>query len=292
MKPVPREVIADRIEQIEALDGPAEKLQELVKKVVPDDSRLKDLLSGTWLGHPVHPMLTDVVVGCWTSAFLLDLVPSRATRAASDRLIGLGLVAGVPTAAAGLSDWADVFGGIRRSGAVHALGNTTALALYSMSYLARKRGHRTQGWVLSMLGYATATFSAYLGGHLSFSRGVGVNQTIFESPPTDWTTALDESQLEEGKPRHARVNGTGVVLVRRGGRIHALGDRCPHRGCGLHGGQVNDDDGTLSCPCHGSTFKLDDGEVMRGPATSPAPSFETRTRDGKVEIRFPSGPAY
>lgn len=290
MRPIPRELIADTAESLEALDGPAEMLQGLVKKAAPDDSRLKDVLSGTWLGHPLHPLLTDVVIGCWTSSFLLDVFPGKRAQAASDRLIGLGILAAVPTAAAGLSDWAELFGGLRRAGTVHAAGNTTAITLYGMSYLARKRGKRARGWMLSTLGFGVSLASAYLGGHLSFGRGVGVNQTSFESPPGEWTGAADESELEEGKPQLARVDGTGVVLVRQGRRVHALVDRCPHRGCGLHDGEVEGD--TLTCPCHGSIFRLEDGAVVTGPATSPAPAFETRVRDGKVEVRLPGGPPY
>ena len=290
MRPIPRELIADAAESIEALDGPAEALQGLVKKAVPDDSRLKDLLSGTWLGHPLHPLLTDVVIGCWTSSFLLDVLPGKRPQAASDRLIGLGILAAVPTAAAGLSDWAELFGGIRRAGTVHAAGNTTALTLYGMSYVARKRGRRATGVLLSTLGFGVSLASAYLGGHLSFGRGVGVNQTSFESPPREWTATVKDSNLAEGKPRLARVSGTGVVLVRKGRRVHALVDRCPHRGCGLHDGEVEGD--TITCPCHGSTFRLEDGAVVTGPATSPAPALEARVREGKVEVRLPGGPPY
>jgi nitrite reductase/ring-hydroxylating ferredoxin subunit/uncharacterized membrane protein len=291
MRPVPRDLIADRFERLEALDGPGEWLQGLVKKAVPDESRLKDLLSGTWLGHPVHPLLTDVVVGCWTSSFLLDLLPSPDARAASDRLIGLGLLGAVPTVAAGASDWAELFGRLRRAGTAHAAGNATALTLYTMSYVARKRGRRAAGLALSTLGFGISLASAYLGGHLSFGRGVGVNQTSFESPPSEWTASVKESGLKDGKPKAARVNGMDIVLVRRGRRIHALADRCPHRGCSLHEGEVNDN-GSLTCPCHGSTFRLNDGEILKGPATSPAPSFETRTRDGRVEVRLRAGPPY
>jgi hypothetical protein len=138
---VARETVADRIEQIEALDALAEPLQKGVRTVVPQQSALKDLLSGTWLGHPLHPPLTDVVIGTWTSALLLDLLGGDAGEDAADRLVAAGILAAVPTAAAGLSDWGELRGGSRRVGAVHALGNTTALVLLSLSWVARKRRH-------------------------------------------------------------------------------------------------------------------------------------------------------
>jgi nitrite reductase/ring-hydroxylating ferredoxin subunit/uncharacterized membrane protein len=283
MKPLPRETIAERIERLEALDRVSEPLQTAVRNAVPPQSDLKDLLSGTWLGHPLHPPLTDVVIGTWTSALLLDLLGDERTEAAADRLVAAGILAAVPTAAAGLSDWAELRGGSRRVGTVHALGNTTALVLHVASWTARMRDARGTGRALSALGYGVASFSAWLGGHLSFTRGVGVNQTAFEEAPSDWTPVLDEAELAEGTPTAARANGLGVVLIRKGERLYALADRCSHRGCSLHEGELNDDE-TLTCPCHGSTFRLD-GSIVKGPATSPQPAYDVRAHDGKLEIR-------
>ncbi|HYY20972.1 MAG TPA: Rieske 2Fe-2S domain-containing protein, partial [Thermoleophilaceae bacterium] len=191
-------------------------------------------------------------------------------------------LAAVPTAAAGLSDWAELRGGTRRVGIVHASGNVTALLLHTLSWRARKRGQRARGLALSALGYGAASFSAWLGGHLSFGKGVGVNQTAFEDAPADWTPVLDEAQLEDRTLIGARADGVGVLLVRKDGRTYALADRCSHRGCSLHEGQLRDD--TVTCPCHGSTFRLD-GSVVKGPATAPQPTFDVRTMEGKVEIK-------
>jgi nitrite reductase/ring-hydroxylating ferredoxin subunit/uncharacterized membrane protein len=284
MQPLARETIADRIERLDALDAFAEPLQSGVRAAVPQGSIAKDLLSGTWLGHPLHPPLTDVVVGAWTSAALLDLLGGDAGEDAADALVAVGILAAVPTAAAGLSDWAELRGGTRRVGVVHALGNTTALVLHSLSWTARKRGERRRGVCLSALGFGAAMFSAWLGGHLSFGKGVGVNQTAFEDAPADWTPVLDEAELGEGKLVGANANTVGVLLVRRRERLHALVDRCSHRGCSLHEGQLNDDD-TVTCPCHGSTFRLQDGSIVKGPATAPQPTLDVRVDDGKVQVR-------
>jgi nitrite reductase/ring-hydroxylating ferredoxin subunit/uncharacterized membrane protein len=258
-------------------------LQKAVRVAVPQESNLKDLLSGTWLGHPLHPPLTDVVIGAWTSALLLDLVGGKDAQKAADRLIATGILAAVPTASAGLSDWAELRGGSRRVGIVHALGNTTALLLHTVSWFARRRDDRSRGVALSALGYGVATFSAWLGGHLSFAKGVGVNQTAFEEAPSEWAPALDEATIEEGTPIAARTDGVAVVLVRKGEQLYALADRCSHRGCSLHEGKLNPDD-TLTCPCHGSTFRLD-GSIVKGPATSPQPAFDARRNEGKIEVR-------
>jgi nitrite reductase/ring-hydroxylating ferredoxin subunit len=166
---------------------------------------------------------------------------------------------------------------------VHALGNTTALVLHAASWIARMRDDRGTGRALSALGYGVASLSAWLGGHLSFTRGVGVNQTAFEEAPGQWTPVLDEAELAEGTPTAARANGLGVVLIRKGERLYALADRCSHRGCSLHEGELNEDE-TLTCRCHGSTFGLD-GSIVKGPATSPQPVYNVRAHDGNIEIR-------
>jgi nitrite reductase/ring-hydroxylating ferredoxin subunit/uncharacterized membrane protein len=279
------ESVAIPIEQFEALDPIAEPLQKALRAVAPPGSGLKDLLSGTRLGHPLHPPLTDVVIGAWTSALVLDMLGGDDAAHAADLLVAAGALAALPTALAGLSDWAELRGGSRRVGTVHAIGNTTALLLHTLSWAARRRGERRQGRALSAIGYLVVTASAWLGGHLSFSRGVGVNQTAFETAPTEWTAVVDESELEPGKLVGAEVGGVGVLLIRDEGRVHALADRCSHRGCALHEGEfVNDH---IVCPCHGSTFRLD-GSIVRGPATAPQPVFDVRAREGKVEIRASS----
>ena len=284
MRPVLRDVVEQTVERMEFLDPIGESLQGVVKGLVPNDSQLKDLLSGTWLGHPLHPLLTDVVIGTWTSASMLDVLGGESAEHAADRLIGLGCLAAVPTAAAGLSDWADLWGPQRRIGGVHAAGNVTALGLFSLSWVARKAGRRGAGRLLSLLGMGVSMGSAWLGGHLSFGKGVGVNQTAFEEWPTDWKTAAKETDLEQNTPLRRRVDGVDIFLVKRGRRIHAMLNRCTHRGCGLDGGEF--DGHAVTCPCHGSTFALD-GSIVKGPATAPQVVFEVRTRDGKVEVRKP-----
>jgi nitrite reductase/ring-hydroxylating ferredoxin subunit/uncharacterized membrane protein len=282
MEPIERESIPEGIERLAALDAAAEPLQKGVRLAIPEESLLKDLLSGTWLGHPLHPPLTDVVIGAWTSALLLDLLGGDYSEEAANRLIAAGILAAVPTAAAGLSDWAELRGGTRRVGVVHATGNVTALVLHILSWRARRRHRRRGGIALSALGYCVATFSAWLGGHLSFGKGVGVNQTAFEDGPADWTPVLSEAGLEEGKLIAADADSLAVLLVSKDDRIYALADRCSHRGCSLHDGRLSGD--TVTCPCHGSTFRLD-GSVVKGPATAPQPTFDVRTSGAKVEIR-------
>lgn len=287
MRPVVRE-LAERIEGLHQLDGAGKALGALVNRLVPGDSELKDLLSGTWLGHPLHPVLTDVVVGTWTGSFLLDLVPGRRTRTASDRLVDVGVLAALPTVLAGLSDWNDTDGGPRRVGVVHASANVVALALYASSSVARKRGRRLRGWWLSTSGFAVVTVSAYLGGHLAFGKGVGVDENAFVEGPADWQPAIASEDLRDGEPTPVMVGGAELLLVRRGATIHAISDRCSHRGCSLHEGDFSGENRVV-CPCHGSTYSLEDGSVLHGPTTAPQPAYLTRVREGKVEVRLAHG---
>jgi nitrite reductase/ring-hydroxylating ferredoxin subunit len=135
---------------------------------------------------------------------------------------------------------------------------------------------------LSTLAMSVASLSAWLGGHLSFGRGVGVNQTAFEDFPSSWTALGREDELQPGRPLRCEAHGVGVLLVRHHGEIYAIADRCSHRGCSLAEGTLRE--GTITCKCHGSTFTLD-GRVVTGPATAPQPALETRVRDGAIEVR-------
>lgn len=245
---------------------------------------VKDLLSGTWLAHPVHPMLTDVTIGAWTSAFVLDALPEERTGWAADALVALGVVSAVPTVVTGLSDLADITDEEERAvGVYHALGNLSAVALYGMSFLARTRGSRSSGKALALLGAAVASAAGFLGGHLAYRRGVGVDQTTFEDRPLEWTPVLEDGQLSEGKPRRVRLPGADILLYRSDGAIQALANRCSHRGGPLHKGQI--EGGFVTCPWHLSTFRLEDGSVVRGPATAPQPTYDVRLREGKIEVR-------
>jgi nitrite reductase/ring-hydroxylating ferredoxin subunit/uncharacterized membrane protein len=273
------------IERARSLDAVGRKLGLAVANVVRP-GRAKDLLAGTWLGHPVHPMLTDLPIGAWTSASILDLVGGGQARRAADALVGVGVLAAVPTAATGLSDLADVVDPRERSlGTAHALGNLTALVLYSGSYLARRRGRRDAGVRLAMLGATVMTGAGFIGGHLAYRKGVGVDQTAFRRRVEDWTPVLEERELPEAKARRVSAGGTDILLYRRGGRVFALANRCSHRGGPLHKGRVAD--GTVRCPWHLSTFSLEDGSILQGPATAPQPCYEARVRDGSIEVREP-----
>jgi nitrite reductase/ring-hydroxylating ferredoxin subunit/uncharacterized membrane protein len=275
------------LERAASLDPPARAVGKYVRSVLGRGA-LKDTLSGTWLGHPLHPVLTDVPVGTWTSATILDVAGGGDAGPAADRLILIGIAAAIPTAVSGWSDWADsepTSDGVRRIGMVHAVSNVAALSLYAASLVARARGRRGRGVALGLAGAGALATGGMLGGDLAYAKGVGVDQAAFLRPIEDWTAVAGSGDVREGTPRRAEADGQAVVLVRRAGRVHALADRCVHRGGSLHEGELVD--GCIECPLHGSRFHLDDGSVERGPAAYPQPVFEVREIEDRVEIRSP-----
>jgi uncharacterized membrane protein len=156
-----------RIEDDQRLDAAIDAAAGPVRALA--ESPAGGSLRGEWLGHPLHPMLTDIPIGCWTSAMILDLVGGAKSRFGAQRLIGLGLVSMVPTAMAGAVDWASIDEQkSRRVGFVHAASNSVAGVLYLLSWNARRRGRHSQGVALGMAGGAVATIGGFLGGHLAF----------------------------------------------------------------------------------------------------------------------------
>jgi nitrite reductase/ring-hydroxylating ferredoxin subunit/uncharacterized membrane protein len=275
--------------EVEAIDPPAHAAGQAVRRAIPHGT-IKDLLSGVPIGHALHPLLTDVVIGTWTSATILDLVGGRDAQPAAQRLIAIGIAASVPTAVSGSNDWADTEIAdpeVRRVGAVHAVLNIAALGLYGASFAARRADRRGWGRVLGLAGAGLLGASGHLGGHLSYADGVGVDQNTWEPAVEDWTDAAAEADVREGALTGATVAGVDVVLTRRDGRLHALADRCAHRGGPLHEGRLVD--GCIECPWHASRFAVEDGSVERGPSPYPQPVFEARARDGRVEVRRAAG---
>jgi uncharacterized membrane protein len=172
----PLNALAARLESVEVLDGPGRTAGRTIRRLIPDGAP-KDALSGAWLGHALHPIMTDIPLGAWTSSVLLDWTGGNESQSASDRLILAGVVAAGGAVATGWSDWADAEQGnaaVRRSGLVHAAANATATALMIGSYFARKRGARGRGRLLSLAGAAALGTGGWLGGHLTYTLGAGV----------------------------------------------------------------------------------------------------------------------
>jgi nitrite reductase/ring-hydroxylating ferredoxin subunit/uncharacterized membrane protein len=281
--------VIGKIEQQEWLKPTEEGLQELIRKAFRfrGGRQVKNFLHGTWVGHPLHAILTDIPIGAWTAAIAFDALDSISTRrqyaVAADTAVALGLAGAVGAAAAGLTDWQDIDPPARRIGLVHGLLNIASVALFGSSLLARRRGNRETGRGLAALGYAVSVAAARLGGNLVYGQKIGVDHTASEKLPDEFTPVLSESDLDEGKPVRAEHHGAPILLVRRGSQIHALAETCSHLGGPLSEGKL--DGYVIQCPWHGSRFSIRDGHVVDGPAVHPQPCLEARIRNGQVEVR-------
>ena len=277
------QTIVRRIERLEALDRLVRPLAAAAGRATRS-TPVKNAVSGTWLGHPLHPVLTDVPIGAWAMATLLDVVGGRASGAAARRLVAAGVASAVPTAAAGWSDWSDTYGADQRVGLAHAMGNVAALTLQIGSYLCRRRDHRVMGAALSSLALGAVTVTGYLGGHLSFGRGIGVDHTAFEAPVADWVDVASVHDLgTDGQPLRVVAGGVPVMLARDGADVVALSATCVHAGGPLDEGKLLD--GSVRCPWHGSVFRLADGKALRGPATTSQPVWQTRLEGDRILVR-------
>ena len=282
--------IAGRIEQAKALDPAVDAVAKAYDAVLPRGP-LKDALHGTWLGHQLHPMLIAGPIGLWSSAVLLDLTAGPQGRDAARRLVGAGVLAVLPTAASGAADWSELGAAKRpkRVGLVHAAANNVTALLFAASWLARRRGDHGRGRALALAGSAGLAFGGYLGGHLSYAQGVGVNRNADEQKkPRDWTDAAAAADVAEGQLLRVEVKGQSVVLARSEGAVHAMGATCSHYGAPLEKGELQpggSGETCLVCPWHASAFRLHDGSVARGPATSPQTSYDVRTVGDRLEIR-------
>ena len=244
-------------------------------------------MHGTWLGHPLHPVLTSLPTGAVATAIALDgasVLPGSASslRDASRHALGVGIVGSVGAAVTGLTDWQHTHEQSRRVGLVHGTLNGVATALYVMSWWDRRRGRRLRGMAGSALGYGITLSSGYLGGELVYGSATGIDQSGERLSVADWTPVLGADDLPAETPKRVEIDGVGVVLHRNGSGIVATGEHCPHLGAPMSDGWIDRD--RIVCPWHGSRFSTASGDVLRGPATAPLPCYQTRVRDGMIEV--------
>ncbi len=243
---------------------------------------IKDALYGTWLGHPLHPVMTDLPIGFWTSSAVLD---AAGMDRGADITLKLGTVSALATAVTGYAQWHDLqnLEAPRRLGALHAMLNIAATACYGASWVLRNKGERGTGVALSTAGLAFVSVSGLLGGDLAYKLGIGVSRVAFEEPAGDWEAVIGVADLADGALTRVENGGEPLVLLKDGDTVYAASATCTHVGGPLDESKRS---GTcVTCPWHGSEFDLRDGRVIHGPATSPIHVYEARVTDGQVEVR-------
>jgi len=207
--------LACRLERDEALDPVVDTIRGALPAALAH-GRLRRLLGGSWLGHSAHPMMTDLPIGAWTSAMLLDLAGGPAARPFATGFVGVGLAAAVPTALTGASDWLVADRESQRVGSVHVAANTVALTLYTASLVARLRRRHLTGVALGLAGGAAASVGGYLGGHLVTMRSTAHDaseQAMAESAAHRAEIDLRDAPLSDGHPSGAMADPTAAPLV-------------------------------------------------------------------------------
>ena len=244
---------------------------------------IKDLLNGTWLGHPLHPVITDVPIGAFFVALFLDVV-GQPVGAFWAVVIGqLAMLAAIVT---GLADYADTDGTARTRATLHGTVMVIGGALTAASIITRQAGTADGSLQtgLLLLGFLVIGAGAYVGGEVVFAFGNMVSRHAFRGAGTKWIgldsgAVADLADLPEATPTKMKAGINDLVVVRISDTVYALHAVCAHAGGPLADGTVTPD-GCLECPWHGARYRLADGRLRRGPAVYDQPAYEIRAAEG------------
>jgi nitrite reductase/ring-hydroxylating ferredoxin subunit/uncharacterized membrane protein len=254
---------------------------------------LQSFLNGTWLGHSLHAVVVDVVIGAATAALLLDVLRILfGVEGLEDAATWIVLLAGLAALSAivtGLTDFKDTSpdSSSRDVAGLHGLINIVATLGLAVSFFQRLGGgHDAAFWVL-LVAYLVLGVGGYIGGHIVFKYGYMVNYNAFArgKRAKEFTPVIPVADLPEATPTKVAFGATSLMLVRRGDVVHALKETCSHAGGPLSEGELKGD--TITCPWHFSTFRIADGGVVHGPASSRQIHYAARVNDGQVEIEGP-----
>jgi nitrite reductase/ring-hydroxylating ferredoxin subunit/uncharacterized membrane protein len=243
---------------------------------------VKDILSGRWLGHPLHSAWTDVPVGALLVSLVLDLLNQPA---AADIALLATVLFMLGAALSGAADYVDTDGAARVRATLHSTLMVVALVILVISLVLRAGGpaDRTAPIALSIIGFLLVSAGAFVGGEVVYALGNMVSRHAFRGPGTKWIRLdtgdlTDLATLPPETPTKARAGINDLVLVRIGATVHALHAVCAHAGGPLPEGKVVD--GCIECPWHGSRFRLNNGRVTQGPALYDQPAYEIRAAEG------------
>ena len=281
----------DRLSRDSRLDAIADVVQPIVQGALDatggESSVVSDLLHGRWLGHALHPIITDIPIGAWSITAALDVLAGFGVgdlEPGADAALAIGIAGSLAAAVTGFAEWSDTAGEPRRLGTAHAVLNSGALACYVVSFALRRSSRRRSGVITGFLGYALTGAAAYLGGELAFGHALGVKHTSEAiKPDASFHQVCAADAIAQGETRPAFDDDIAVLLTRSEERISVVSGICTHRGAPLRDGTLVNS--CVRCPWHGSQFDLHDGTVVAGPATFDLQRFDARIHDGQIEIR-------
>ena len=243
---------------------------------------IRDFLAGTWLGHPLHALLTDVPIGALTLVIVLDVVGQPV---AADVALLVGVVTMIASALAGYADYSTTDGRARVRATVHSSLMLVSLVIYVVSLAIRATGptSRTLPIALSIVAYLILAAGAFVGGDVVYALGNMVDRHAWRPSGAKWQS-LDVGEIAEGTLVKAKAGTQALVLIRSGDTIQALHDLCAHAGGPLSEGTIVM--GCVECPWHGSRFEIATGLRRRGPTVYDQPAYEVRAvAAGGYEVR-------
>jgi nitrite reductase/ring-hydroxylating ferredoxin subunit len=274
-------------------NGTAAVMDAIYARLGRPGKLLQDFLNGSWLGHSLHPVVVDVVVGGSTVAVLLQLLTWLGVdglRTALIWILALSGLAALSAIVSGLTDFKDTATGDERAiVGLHGLINIVATVLLAAAFFTLLAGgDGLAGWLI-LAGFAVLSVGAFIGGHVVFKYGYMVNHNAFAKGKRakEFTAVLPAAELPDATPTKAMLGATALVLVRRGDLVFALKDTCSHAGGPLSEGRLDGD--TIVCPWHASAYRLSDGAVRHGPSATRQVTYRARIEGDEVEVQGPIG---
>jgi nitrite reductase/ring-hydroxylating ferredoxin subunit len=272
-------------------NGTAEVMDAIYHRLGRPGKLLQDVLNGSWLGHSLHPVVVDVVVGGSTVAVLLQVLSWLGVadlRVAMLWVLALTWLAGLSAIVTGLTDFKDTASGDERHVVgLHGLINIVGTAVLVGAFLALLGEADLIAGLLIMAAFAVLSVGAFIGGHVVFKYGYMVNHNAFAGgkKAKEFAAILPAADLAEAAPTKAMLGPTALVLVRRGDLVFALKETCSHAGGPLSQGTL--EGYTIVCPWHSSAFRLSDGAVRHGPAATRQVAYRARINGDQVEVQGP-----
>ena len=236
---------------------------------------IQNLLNGSWLGHPVHAVVTDVPIGALTASIVADVIGQPIV---ADVSLLIGVLAMVASAVTGAADYTEVDGTARNRATVHSVVMVVSLVLYLISLAIRSTGpaDRLAPILIALVAYLLLALGAAIGGDLVYLIGTHVNRHAWRGAGAKWIKLDlgDLTDIPEGGPTKLKAGINELAVVREGDRILAVHAQCAHAGGPLAEGSLVGD--AIECPWHGSRFRLANGHNVRGPAMYDQPAYDVR----------------